>query len=117
MITPICFFFCTVGTAMYCAGDLFGVFIKEYQDYLREEHGDPTHYQNAGYDFVSELVKQMIMPLLIVGLFTISLEAAAVMTLLYIGYNIHQAQSKTPPARVIEPVTADSSLLSCPSCC
>lgn len=81
---PICFFFCIVAISMYMSSGKFGNYIKE----LMKENPSNAQQSKAGWDFGLTLIKNALVPLLIIGLFTISWQAAIIMAVLYVGYEI-----------------------------
>ncbi|MDA9271806.1 hypothetical protein N9Q05_00260 [bacterium] len=92
---PICFFFCTVAVSMYMSSGKFGTYMKERMICNRDQT-DPKAQSEALSNFVWTMVKSTLMPLIIIGLFTISWQAAIVMTVLYIGYELSNGIKAAP---------------------
>jgi hypothetical protein len=104
MATPaavvVCYFVCTVGVAMYLSANMYEKYKEKrltldqcISQNITGEAMDKA--QNAMMDarnaYIITLLKNIIMPLLIVGTFTICWPAALTITVLYISYECTKA--------------------------
>ncbi|KTD62426.1 hypothetical protein [Legionella shakespearei] len=101
------FFVCTVAVAMYLSTDAYSKY-KEKELYL--EHAQLTkkdlpvslreydvalkEYEYARNDFIFTMVKNTVMPIILITTFAICWPAALVLTAMYVGYEIYHAHSQ-----------------------
>ncbi|MCE0722066.1 MULTISPECIES: hypothetical protein [Legionella] len=95
-IPVVCFFVCTVAVAMYLSSDAYA---KYQEKSLRLEHAkgkeDYTaalkEYDAAYNDFVFTMIKNTVIPTLLIATYAVCWPAAIALTVLFIGYEIYHA--------------------------
>ena len=91
----VCYLLCTLAVAMYLSGDMYGKYkeksliLKQYQ--LENSSAlvlnkAQQNYNQARTDFIMAMVKNTVMPLLIVTAIAVCWQAAIVIAAVYIGY-------------------------------
>ncbi|MDP3705023.1 MAG: hypothetical protein Q8R24_03835 [Legionellaceae bacterium] len=93
---PVCFAACAFAVAMYLTGAQFGAAIRSGKERQRNLD-DPSRSQSerkAWINFAKNLAENIVMPLLIVGLFTVHWPLAIAVTVIYIGIK-HAEQLST----------------------
>lgn len=97
------YFVCSVGVSMYITADVFGAYKEKSLtlDLLEKEHRDTSlarkEFNEARTAFFITMTKNTLIPLLVMGLFAISWQAALIFTALYIGYECLQGYLKSKP--------------------
>lgn len=91
ILIPICFLLCNMAIAMYLSADKFGAYMKADLVYKKDvEHerlcASTQATQEAWDIFVMSMVKNTVMPVIIMGLFAVCWPAALTLTLVYIAY-------------------------------
>ncbi|AHE68473.1 hypothetical protein [Legionella oakridgensis] len=110
---PACFFACVLAVAMYLSADMYGKYHEKSMLLQRAEQtgGDVSlaarEMQEARSAFMVSMVKNTMMPLLIMATFAVSWPAAIVLTVLFIGYEcgkgyFNQANKPALPAPIAE---------------
>lgn len=101
------FFVCTVAVAMYLSSDAYAKY-KEKELYLQHAELTKTdlpaslrdynvslkEYEAARNDFIFTMVKNTVMPIILITTFAICWPAALVLTAMYVGYEIYHAHSQ-----------------------
>ncbi|KTD11835.1 coiled-coil protein [Legionella gratiana] len=91
------FFVCTLATAMYLSAGAYSTFqeksLRLEQAQLSGNDLDMAlkEYQAARNDFIFTMVKNTVMPALLITTFAICWPAAIVLTAMYVGYEIYHA--------------------------
>lgn len=91
------FFVCTLATAMYLSAGAYSTFqeksLRLEQAQLSGKDLDVAfkEYQTARNDFIFTMVKNTVMPALLITTFAICWPAAIVLTAMYVGYEIYHA--------------------------
>jgi hypothetical protein len=95
-----CFFTCTLGVAIYLSTDAYSQY-KEKQLLLDQAKTDEINhdivlqeYQIARRDFIVTMVKNAVIPSLLITMFAIYWPAAVVLTALYAGYELYHAYTQ-----------------------
>lgn len=118
---PVCFLVCAVAIAMYISGDLYGNYHEKHLllQQAEQEGRDSTHaykaLQEARSEFITSMVKNTVMPMLIMGVFAVSWPAALALTVLFIGYESTKGYFKQNPTPELE-LKEDKSALVDSSC-
>jgi hypothetical protein len=106
---PICFLICTIAVAMYLSDGVYKKY-KEKSLLLQKQeldNGDTSHalleLQSARNDFIISMLKNIIVPMLIVTVFAVCWEAALLLTVIYVGYECTKGyfNKKAPPIAVL----------------
>jgi len=108
---PVCFLGCVLAMAMYLSGESFGMVIRaqaEYQHVLGQD-GSSVERQaekalavrEAWLHFAFTLTENIVIPVLIIGLFTINWPAAIALTVLYIAYKQIDFKKKADDEQVV----------------
>lgn len=96
-IAVACFIVCTLAVAMYLSS---GAYSKYQEKSLRLEQAEligkdleaaRKEYEAARNDFIFTMVKNTVMPTLMIATFAICWPAAIALTVLYVGYEIYHA--------------------------
>ncbi|HHF0527806.1 TPA: hypothetical protein ACU929_000779, partial [Legionella anisa] len=98
-IAITCFFVCTVAVAMYLSSDAYA---KYQEKSLRlecaqgkEDYAAALKEYDAAYnDFVFTMIKNTVMPTLLIATYAVCWPAAIALTVLYIGYEIYHANDQ-----------------------
>ncbi len=89
-----CYFACLLGVAMYCS---YGAFSKYKENSLYLDHAQRTgnklqlaenEYETARNDFFFAMVKNTVVPAILITTFAVCWPAAVVLTAMYIGYEV-----------------------------
>ncbi|MBN9228696.1 MULTISPECIES: hypothetical protein [Legionella] len=120
-IAVACFFVCTLAVAMYLSSDAYS---KLQEKSLRLDDAKSTgkdlqfalkEYEAAYNDFIFTMVKNTVMPTLIIATFAVCWPAAIVLTALYLGYEIYHAydqhKSKKEAQLALEKPDEDGSII------
>ncbi|MGM9454336.1 hypothetical protein ACTAZI_13495 [Legionella bozemanae] len=109
-IPVVCFFACTIAVAMYLSSDAYSKYQeKGYRLELGHLKGKELEkarqeYEAARNDFYFTLVKNAVIPTLLIATYTVCWPAAIALTVLYMGYEIYHAydqhQSKKEAERL-----------------
>ncbi|WP_133128081.1 hypothetical protein [Legionella nagasakiensis] len=110
---PACFFVCVIGIAMYISADAYGKYHEKSLLLQRAEQTgkDSSHalheMEEARSAFMMSMVKNTVMPLLIMATFAVSWPAAIVLTVLFIGYECGKGYFNQPskpalPSPIVE---------------
>jgi hypothetical protein len=100
LIVVAAFFVCTLAVAMYLST---GAYEKYAEKGLRLEQAEMTgknlalarkEYETARNDFIFAMVKNTVVPMVLIATFAICWPAALVLTALYIGYEAYHAYSQ-----------------------
>ncbi len=93
VLVPVCFLVSNIAIAMYLSGDKYGVYKEKYKIVEQQEKNpkfDRTSADNnvqaAWNNLCRTLAKNTLAPLFIIGVFTVSLPVAVLMTLAYGAY-------------------------------
>ncbi len=125
-----CYFVCTVAVAMYLSS---GAFSKYQEKSLYLEQAQLTgknlpvalkEYEAARNDFIFSMVKNTVMPLMLITTFAICWPAAVVLTAMYVGYEMYHAYDQHSESQAIkqlaltgpEEESEESHLLPSPAC-
>lgn len=124
----VCFSLCVIAVAMYLSADMYGKYVEkseilkhaewdELQTKNRETEPTDAHNnlaialfnaQTARNDFITGMIKNTVMPILIVTTFAMSLPAALILTAAYIGYEWSPKKKPKPPeVSMIEDIEGD----------
>nr|WP_276204749.1 hypothetical protein [Legionella parisiensis] len=109
-VAIVCFFACTIAVAMYLSSDAY----TKYQEkgyrlelgHLKGKELEKARQEyNAAYnDFVFTMIKNTVIPTLLIATYAVCWPAAIALTVLYIGYEIYhsydQHQSKKEAERL-----------------
>lgn len=101
-VAPICFFVCAWAVAMYITSDQFGVAMRARAEYQLDEAKYELNIpgiegykksrlqaeRQAWKKFALDFAEALIVPAVLIGLYTISWPAAVALTLAYIGFKI-----------------------------
>ncbi len=102
-IVPVCFFLCTLAVSMYLSADKFGAYMKERAVYQHDHamqlvSASPDEMNAAWNTFVNSMVKNTVMPLVIMSLFAINWPTALTLTLIYMAYECGHGYINQPIA-------------------
>ncbi|MGL5742956.1 MAG: hypothetical protein ACRCXC_10695 [Legionella sp.] len=95
-----CFFVCSLGTAMYLSTDVYSKYkekslrLEQAQLFGEELQSSLKEYHAARNDFIFTMVKNTVMPTLLIATFAICWPAAVALTALYVGYEIYHAYNQ-----------------------
>lgn len=110
------FFACTVAVAMYLSTDSFTKFEKKrlyLQDAELTHHNIPAtlkEFAAARNDFIFTMVKNTVMPMILITTFAICWPAAIVLTVMYAGYEIYHAHGQHADAQAAKKLAFTPSL-------
>ncbi|KTD72412.1 hypothetical protein [Legionella tucsonensis] len=94
-IAVACFFVCTLAVAMYLSSDAFSKYQEKSLRLEQAKDGDYAvalkEYEAARNDFIFTMVKNTVMPTLLIATYAICWPAAIALTVLYVGYEIYHA--------------------------
>ena len=113
----VSYFVCTIAVAMYLTADIYGNYKEKsliFEQCERESRKGIQALQEveaARNDFIFAMVKNTVMPLLIVTTFAVCWEAALLLSALYIGYENCSGYFKKPSQKAPEPDEVDARLL------
>ncbi|MCW8409064.1 hypothetical protein OQJ13_08785 [Legionella sp. PATHC035] len=117
-IAVACFFVCTLAVAMYLSSDSYSK-LKEKSLRLDEAKNGTElqlalkEYEAARNDFIFTMIKNTVMPTLLIATFAVCWPAAIVLTALYLGYELYHAydqhHSTKAPLALDGPVIDSSS--------
>lgn len=92
-----CFFLGTIGVAMYLTGDTYSTF-KNKSLYLEQAQLTDDNvklalkeYETARNDFIFTMIKNAVIPTVLITTFAICWPAALVLTAMYVGYEFYHA--------------------------
>ncbi|WP_233590526.1 hypothetical protein [Legionella qingyii] len=94
-IAVACFFVCTFAVAMYLSSDAYSKYqeksirLEEATD--KEYAAALIEYEAARNDFIFTMIKNTVMPTLLIAAYATCWPAAIALTVLYIGYEIYHA--------------------------
>lgn len=103
-----CYFVCTIAVAMYLST---GAYSQYQEKSLNLEQAQLTghnlavasrEYEVARNDFIFNMVKNTVMPLLLISTFAIYWPAAVVLTAVYIGYELYHAYDQHSEGQAIK---------------
>ena len=84
---PVCLLLCNIAIAMYLSGDKYGVYKEKCLAFTPAHHcATQGDVDDAWNDLMGTMVKNTVMPFIILGAFTLSVPAAAVLTLAYTAH-------------------------------
>ena len=119
IMVTVCYLACMVAVAMYLSGGAYNDYKESqlhYQQALADGDGQAItlaykRYQELRNEFIFTLAKNIIMPSLMITMFAVCWQAALVITVLYIGYELWRAyrknQNKLAPAALPEILASD----------
>ncbi|WP_010655302.1 hypothetical protein [Fluoribacter dumoffii] len=96
-IPVACFFVCTIAVAMYLSSGAFSTYEEKS---LRLEEAKRTglgvdialkEYEAARNDFIFTMIKNTVMPTLLIATFAVCWPAAVALSVMYMGYEIYHA--------------------------
>lgn len=94
------FFVCTIAVAMYLSTDAYSKY-KEKSLYLEQAQLTGKQlpvalkeYETARNDFIFTMIKNTVMPIILITTFAICWPAALVLTAMYVGYEIYHAHNQ-----------------------
>ncbi|CAM2738872.1 coiled-coil protein [Legionella steigerwaltii] len=99
-IPVACFFVCTLAVAMYLSSDSYS---KLHEKSLRLDEAKNTRkdlqlalneYEAARNDFIFTMIKNTVMPTLLIATFAVCWPAAIALTVVYLGYEIYHAHDQ-----------------------
>jgi hypothetical protein len=100
------FFACVVATAMYLSA---GAYSKYQEKSLRLERAQGEdldvafkEYEAARNDFIFTMIKNTVIPTLLIATFAVCWPAAVALTVMYIGYEIYHAYSQHSSKKDLE---------------
>lgn len=109
----VCYFVIVVGIAMYLSADVYGKYhekslmLQQYEIENRSTDMALLEMQAARNDFIVTMIKNIILPVVIVTIFAISWPAALLLTAVYVSYEYmkgHPLQdNKKPPLLESDP--------------
>ena len=103
-----CYFVCTVVVAMYLSS---GAYSKYQEKSLHLEQAQLTgknlpvaqrEFEAARNDFIFTMVKNTVMPLVLITTFAICWPAAVVLTAMYVGYELYHAYDQHSESKAIK---------------
>ncbi|KTD76484.1 hypothetical protein [Legionella waltersii] len=110
LIAVAAFFVCTIAVGMYLST---GAYSKYAEMGLRLEQAEMTgknlaltrkEYETARNEFIFAMVKNTVVPMVLIATFAICWPAAVVLTALYVGYEVYRAFSKHPGQQEAEQI-------------
>jgi hypothetical protein len=86
-LVPVCFFICNIAIAMYLSCEQFGVYRQKCMIQQQEPNQSlQQDVDNAWFDLQQTMLKNTLMPFVIIGAFTLNVPLAIGLTLAYIAY-------------------------------
>ncbi|BCA97173.1 hypothetical protein TUM19329_35340 [Legionella antarctica] len=103
-----CYFACIIAVAMYLSADSYSKY-QEKNLYLEQSQQSGKNlsvalkeYEAARNDFIFTMVKNTVMPLIMITTFAICWPAAIVLTVMYAGYELYHAYDQHSESKVVK---------------
>jgi hypothetical protein len=103
-----CYFVCTVAVAMYLSSEAYSKY-QERRLHLEEAQligknllVAQREFEAARNDFIFTMIKNTVMPLVLISTFAICWPAAVVLTAMYVGYELYHAYDQHSESKAIK---------------